>query len=297
MNSTTQVPLQQTDLVSPTQGEYSVVALFLYSRHAAEPSKFLSPQDVPTDAAQQDQLRASTPGPMASARRSIGVQLTPQPSLAGMRTGSRSPRTSRHTPPGSPARRRSADDAQSSFSQIDLTLLDRQPLESGLAPFDFPKRPAPTRSQTDSGVLESQRPPQARTNGPFSLDSDIVASQRKSSHNGLPWHLSTSSLQVTESQPPSGLTDPASNIAGHDAFSYLKDTGSFDLSRQSSTADFDSFLGATKGGSTDAGSEAAFEPVATDSPGNGTPGDSAGGIPAPKAKKSHARKVSQDDLP
>lgn len=177
-----------------------------------------------------------------------------------------SPQASRHTPVGSPLRRKSADAAATTtLMPIDPTLLD---LDMG------------------SGELTAKSAKsQTQTHGhPLSGEQNVIETS-KGVANGLPWPLATHGL-TSDSQPATSASDASPSTPGL-GFEGVYQNNEFGDSRQSATSDFGSLLGATKGISTTTSSESGYEPI---EPAQKSEGDVAG-IPPPRPKKSHARKV------
>jgi len=183
------------------------------------------------------------------------------------RPHSHSPPRSRHTPPRTPPRRTSTEPQE---LPIDPSLLE--PISDGTANLQTAR---PIEADFNQGSSPDQ--PAADPDNPRPIDLSDA-----SRHVSLPpWQLQTSCL-ILDSQPPtSASSSPATPV--QDGL-YLGET--FDTSRHGSTTDFESFVGATKGFSTAASSESDFDPGDRHGDRSGT-----GGIPPPRPKKSHARKV------
>ncbi len=90
-----------------------------------------------------------------------------------------------------------------------------------------------------------------------------------------------------ESQPRSSSTDSPATPLGLSMDGIYADQ-SYDISRQSSMTDLGSYLGATKGISTNSSSESGYDMGGYVDPEN----EGGPGVPPPKGKKSHARKAS-----
>lgn len=121
----------------------------------------------------------------------------------------------------------------------------------------------------------------------------LVETPRDIRPSQLPWSLETHGLGNT-SQPATSSSESPATPLGIDGFYHGSSVGigdNTDLSRQSSVSDFQSFLGAEKGISTTASSESGYDDEAYN------PAlakvEEGGGIPPPRPKKSHARKVSR----
>lgn len=127
--------------------------------------------------------------------------------------------------------------------------------------------------------------------GTPSVGENLTNTSMTASSTLTPWALNTSNLQVTDSQPPSSSTStPLTPGLGADGLCHGK---RFDLSRQSSMSDFSSYLGATKGFSSAPSSEDGYDMGDAEYKPDGQTGDGQGGIPPPKVRKSHARKVGR----
>jgi hypothetical protein len=152
---------------------------------------------------------------------------------------------------------------------IDPTLLDLDVPGGG---GEVTAKPTQEQLQTQDQILSGEQP---------------VAQSPQRIAGALPWPLSTQRL-ANDSQPATSASEASPSTPGLGIDGLYQSTD-FDDSRQSSMSDFGSLLGATKGISTTASSESRYEPM---DPAPERENEGAG-IPPPRPKKSHARKVSR----
>ena len=197
-----------------------------------------------------------------------------------------SPPTSRHTPPHSPPRRKSADGE----IPIDPELVDAEGEPDTAAPPSDTDPAGPVAHGAERSALDSKWAalgPDELLHAPrpgdeFAIDPTLAL------HGITPWSLRTSNLNVSETQPPTSASSSPATPVGLGADGLYHDQP-FGFSRQSSTTDLGSYVAATKGISTTASSESGFDIGSHE---QGVEGDGPAGVPPPKPKKSHARKVS-----
>jgi hypothetical protein len=175
-----------------------------------------------------------------------------------------------HTPESSPRHTTPPNDNVQAEPPIDPVLIAQPDAEDRLATAVFP--------------LPADNSQWPRINA---HRSDITLDQTLPT---IPWRLQTVlSTNDPESQPPTSSASPITPGLGIEGLYHGQ---GYDMSRESSVTDLSSYVGATRGmGSTTAeSSESGYEVG-----GYGTEGgqDEQAGVPPPKPKKSHARRVSR----
>lgn len=225
--------------------------------------------------------------------------------------------SSRHTPLNTPPRKLSGDQANLQASPlkdvpIDPALLDvtvdtpqannvqnqsrDQAQALGVQVSDGEKQedynPFATPAGDDFGLTADQLLHPLRPGDPFEFSlapsadpSDSTGRGQAKAVNGptkTPWSLNTDLNEgYTDSQPAS-TTFTESPGLGEDGLYHGQPWA--EVSREGSMTDLNSYVGSTKGLGTAASSESGYEP-------NGVQGVQEG-VPPPRPKKSHARKVS-----
>lgn len=214
------------------------------------------------------------------------------------------PQTSRHTPPTTPPRHHSlgfaVDQDESGRAGTDLLvavdpeMMVEDPLETAKPP---------QGKQADPQVLAQEK---ADWTSSFVIDPSLTLQeeqveqvQPQAQDIGRPaippWNLTTEGLSSgTDSQPQTSTSNSPATPVGLGAEGLYHGQAYEELSRQNSMTDLNSYIGS------DLTSESRFEMmghlVDPDAEGSevGQPEgvDKDGGVPAPKPKKSHARKVS-----
>lgn len=210
--------------------------------------------------------------------RSKKSQTSPRQSLSSRSSSrkSKSPLShsrSHHTPAGSPP-----------LPQPDDPVIDPDLLDAAGEPDQVLDT---TADKTDLHLQgeETARMQDKQWKTPL-IPQQLGAVPQPGRQSGLPaWGLRTSNLHV-ESQPPSSVTGSPETPTGL-GLDAIYANQPYDSSRQSSMTDLESYVAATKGISTNASSDSGY-----DLGGYGDPNDLGGpGVPPPKEKKSHARKV------